>query len=198
MNISKTDLLNLELFRQEDFGEFVQVTEAMDRVAVMFLKNLEGNIKAANFSGSGSLLNNMTYRVSDDGKSVDIILNNYYDYVNQGVKGWGSSKNAPNSPYKYKSLGMSAEGRVSIRNYIQSGKAKITNVRNDRAFGIGTERKAKSLIDARVDTLVYLIKRYGIKATNYFTKTVNESRDDIQLIIAEAVGKDFVLKFKFK
>jgi hypothetical protein len=198
MNISKTDLNDLEIFSQEDFGEFVQVTEAMDRVAVMFLKNLEGNIKAANFSGSGSLLNNMTYRVSDDGKSVDIILNNYYDYVNQGVKGWGSSKNAPNSPYKYKSLGMSAEGRVSIRNYIQSGKAKITNVRNDRAFGIGTERKAKSLIDARVDTLVYLIKRYGIKATNYFTKTVNESRDDIQLIIAEAVGKDFVLKFKFK
>jgi hypothetical protein len=198
MNISKTDLLNLELFRQEGIGEFVQVTEAMDRVAKMFLENLEANINAAKFSGSGSLLSTMDYRVSDDGKSVDIILNNYYDYVNQGVKGWGSSKNAPNSPYKYKSLGMSAEGRVSIRNYIQSGKAKITNVKNDRAFGIGTERKAKSLIDARVDTLVYLIKRYGIKATNYFTKTVNESRDDIQLIIAEAVGKDFVLKFKVK
>jgi hypothetical protein len=46
--------------------------------------------------------------------------------------------------------------------------------------------------------MVYLIKRYGIKATNYFTKTVNESRDDIELIIAEAVGKDIVLKFKVK
>jgi hypothetical protein len=71
-------------------------------------------------------------------------------------------------------------------------------VQNDRAFGIGIEGKRKSLIDARVDTMMYLIRRFGVKATNYFTKTVNESRDDIQLIIAEAVGKDIILKFQIK
>ena len=54
------------------------------------------------------------------------------------------------------------------------------------------------MIDANTDTLMYLIRRFGIKATNYFTKTVNESRDDIQLIIAEAVGKDIILKFQVK
>lgn len=201
MSISKTDLLNLELFRQEGIGEFVQVTEAMDRVAKMFLENLEANINAAKFSGSGSLLSTMDYRVSDDGKSVDIILNNYYDYVNQGVKGWGSSTNAPNSPYAYSKKAKSSSNgdfRRSITEYISSGKAKLRNVQNDRAFGIGIEGKRKSLIDARVDTMMYLIRRFGVKATNYFTKTVNESRDDIQLIIAEAVGKDFVLKFKVK
>jgi hypothetical protein len=201
MNISKKDLNDLEIFSQEEFGEFVQVTEAMDRVAKMFLENLEANINAAKFSGSGSLLSTMDYRVSDDGKSVDIILNNYYDYVNQGVKGWGSSTNAPNSPYAYSKKAKSSSNgdfRRSITEYISSGKAKLRNVQNDRAFGIGIEGKRKSLIDARVDTMMYLIRRFGVKATNYFTKTVNESRDDIQLIIAEAVGKDFVLKFKVK
>jgi hypothetical protein len=199
MKVSTDNLNNLELFRQEDFGEFVQVTEAMDRVAKMFLENLEANIKAAKFAGSGSLLTNMTYDVSPDGKSVDIILNNYYDFVNQGVRGWGSSKNAPNSPYSYSKKPKSSsngEFRKSIKQYIESGKAKISNVRNDRALGIGTERK--SLIDANTDTLMYLIRRFGIKATNYFTKTVNESKDDIQLIIAEAVGKDIILKFQVK
>jgi hypothetical protein len=196
MNISKSNLNDLEILSGEGVGKFEIVTEALDKVAKKFLENLDKNIKAAKFAGSGNLINDATYKVSDDGKSVDIILNKYYDYVNQGVKGWGSSKNAPNSPYKYKSLGMSAEGRVSIRNYIQSGKARISTVRNDKALGIGIERK--SLIEAKVDTMVYLIKRFGIKATNYFTKTVNESRDDIELIIAEAVGKDIVLKFKVK
>ena len=199
MSISNSNLNALPIFAQEGLGEFEILTAAMDKVAVKFLENLEANIKAAKFAGSGSLLTNMTYEVSPDGKSVDIILNNYYDFVNQGVRGWGSSTNAPNSPYSYSKKPKSSsngEFRRSIKQYIESGRAKIQNVRNDRALGIGTERK--SLIDANTDTLMYLIRRFGIKATNYFTKTVNESRDDIQLIIAEAVGKDIILKFQVK
>lgn len=199
MKPSTENLNNLELFLEQDITQFKEVTTAMDAVAKKFLTNLEANIKAANFAGSGSLLSNMTYEVSADGKSVDIILNNYYDFVNQGVKGWGSSKNAPNSPYSYSKKPKSSsngEFRKSIKQYIESGRAKIQNVRSDRALGIGTERK--SLIDANTDTLMYLIRRFGVKATNYFTKTVNESQDDIQLIIAEAVGKDIILKFQVK
>lgn len=199
MNISKSNLNDLPIFTQEGLGEFEILTAALDKVAVKFLENLEANIKSANFAGSGSLLTNATYKVSPDGKAVDIILNNYYDFVNQGVKGWGSSKNAPNSPYAYSKKAKSSsngEFRKSIRQYIESGRAKIRNVRSDRALGIGTERK--SLIDANTDTLMYLIRRFGIKATNYFTKTVEQSQDEIQLIIAEAVGKDIILKFQVK
>jgi hypothetical protein len=194
----RANLNNLELFAEGDIVQFINVDEALDKAAVLFLKNLEANIKAAQFNGSGSLLTNATYRKSEDGKSVDIILNNYFDYVNQGVRGVRSSKNAPNSPYQFKNFGMSEDGRRSIRNYIQSGRAKIRSVKQDRALGIGTERKSKSLIDVQTDTLIYLIKRYGIKATNYFTKTVEQSQQDIQILIAEAVGKDFVLKFQVK
>lgn len=195
----RTNLNDLEILAGEDIILFTRVTEALDAVAKMFLERLEDNIKSAKFKGSGSLLTNMTYRKSDDGKSVDIILNDYYDFVNQGVKGWGSTKNAPNSPYSFSKKPKSSSNgqfRKSITEYVASGRAKIQNVRNDRALGIGTENK--SLIDAKVDTLMYLIRRFGVKATNYFTKTVNESQNDIQLIIAEAVGKDIILKFQVK
>ena len=147
-NAQRTNLNDLELLEGEDITQFVEVTSALNRVAKMFLENLDKNIKAAKFAGSGSLLTNMTYEVSPDGKSVNIILNNYYDFVNQGVRGWGSSNNAPNSPYSYSKKAKSSsngEFRRSIKQYIESGKAKIRNVRNDRALGIGTERK--SLID---------------------------------------------------
>ena len=194
----RANLNDLELFAEGDITQFINVDEALDKAAVLFLKNLEANIKSAQFNGSGSLLTNATYRMSDDRKSVDIILNNYFDYVNKGVKGVRSSKNAPNSPYQFKNYGMSADGRKSIRDYIQSGRAKIRSVKQDKALGIGTEKKSKSLIDVQTDTLIYLIKRYGIKATNYFTKTVEQSQKDIQVLMAEAIGKDFVLKFKVK
>lgn len=194
----RANLDNLELFAEGDVTQFINVDEALDKAAVLFLKNLEANIKSAQFNGSGSLLTNATYRMSDDRKAVDIILNNYFDFVNQGVKGVRSSKNAPNSPYQFKNYGMSADGRKSIRDYIQSGRAKIRSVKQDKALGIGTEKKSKSLIDVQTDTLIYLIKRYGIKATNYFTKTVEQSQKDIQVLMAEAIGKDFVLKFQVK
>lgn len=198
MKVSTNNLNNLELFLEGEVTQFSEVTKALDKAAIVFLKNLEANIKSAQFNGSGSLLSTATYRKSDDGKSVDIILNDYFDYVNQGVRGVRSSKNAPNSPYKFKNFGMSADGRQSIKNYIQSGRAKIRSVKQDKALGIGTERKSKALIDVQTDTMIYLIKKYGIKATNYFTKAVQKSNKDIQLIMAEAVGKDFILKFKFK
>ena len=73
-NAQRTNLNDLELLAGEDITQFVEVTSALDRIAKKFLENLENNINQAKFAGSGSLVKNMTYRKSDDGKSVDIIL----------------------------------------------------------------------------------------------------------------------------
>ena len=64
--------------------------------------------------------------------------------------------------------------KKSLKDYIQSGKAKINVVRKDKALGIGLEKKGvrmsarKSLIDTQVATMGFLIKKFGIKSTNYF------------------------------
>ena len=109
---------------------------------------------------------------------VQIVLPYYFDFPNEGVKGVKSFKNAPNSPYSFKNYGMSQDGRKSIKQYIESGKAVITSVRNDKALGVGTEKKGLSLIDAKTETMIYLIKRYGIKTTNYFNDAVTIFKKD--------------------
>jgi hypothetical protein len=120
----------------------------------------------------------------------------YYDFVNEGVRGVKSSRNAPGSPYKYKNYGMSPDGRKSIKQYIQSGKAKVSSTMNDKARGIGLERKGvkfaekKSLIDRQVDNMIYMIKRFGIKKTNYFTDTVKQVFADFEVQMGEALGYD--------
>jgi hypothetical protein len=95
---------------------------------------------------------------------------------------------------------MSSEGRASLKRYILSGKAKVASVQNDKALGIGGEKKGvafsnKTLIDKQVDTLAYLIKRFGIKKTNYFTDAFNKTFQTFEVDMVEAAGRDIVITF---
>ena len=141
----------------------------------------------------GKILSEAKFRMIDDGAAMQIIVPDYYDFPNEGVKGVKSTKNAPRSPYRFKNYGMSAEGRKNIAEYIRSGKARIETVRKgDKAFGIGRESKHKKLLDAQTEGLIYMIKRQGIKATYYFTDAIKETFKDFELTMSEAVGRDIV------
>ena len=90
---------------------------------------------------------------------------------------------------------MNSEGRAKIKQYIESGRAKVSTVvkTKDKALGIGLEKKKLSLIDAQTNQLIYMIKRFGIKKTNYFTDAVNATfGKDLELRMTEAFGKDIV------
>lgn len=181
----------------DDIGETetkvtLSVTEEMlSLYGKEFLINLGKYANRKNVVASGKILSDSTFRIID-GNTLQILLPDYFDYPNEGVKGWKSSRNAPGSPYQYKSKGMNADGRKSIKQYIQSGHAKIETVRksNDKALGIGREKKHLSLLDAKTNTLVYLIKAFGIKKTSYFNDAIKETFADFEVNMSEAVGAD--------
>jgi len=177
----------------EDKDEFTFANSVFAEYGNKFLLNLAKSANDKKVVASGNLLSQTKFEI--DGNVMRIILPDYYDYPNEGVRGVKSSKNAPTSPYKYKTYGMSNEGRASIRQYIQSGRAKISTVTKtkDKALGIGLEKKKLSLIDAQTNQLVYLIKRFGIKKTNYFTDALNATfGKDFELKMSEAFGKEIV------
>jgi hypothetical protein len=140
------------------------------------------------------------FKIVDDGKTMQIIMPDYFDYPNEGVKGVKSSRNAPTSPYQFKNYGMNAEGRANIKKYIEQGHAKISTVRksNDKALGIGLERKHVSLIDMQTESLIFLIKKYGIKKTSYFTEALNETFKDFEVKMSAALGRDIVFLIEKK
>ena len=160
------------------------------KYATIFLESIEKQIKEKNINASGSLSDNIGVTANEDGSGIKITMVDYYDYVNKGVKGIDSFSNASKSPYKYKTYGMPKSGRDNIKKYIQSGKAKI-NVVNTKKTTIGAEKKKISLIDLKTNTLVYLIKKYGIKTTNYFdiaTETVaKDLGDDLMYLIGKTI-----------
>ena len=191
-------------FGGENLMEFNAVNSILEQYGAELLKNINkfGNNKGV--VGSGELLSNLIPEiVEQDGVTTFTLrMLDYYDYPNQGVKGVDSSKNAPTSDYQYKNYGMSESGRASLKKYIQSGKAKITSVMNDKALGKGGEKigvsfaSKKTLIDRQVDTLAYLIKRFGIKTTNYFTDAFNKTFENFEISVAEAVGTDILITFE--
>lgn len=180
----------------ENKFEIAVATNMLEQYGIEFAKVLAENIKQRGLTASGALADNIFPQMSNNNQTLTVRVLDYYDFVNEGVKGVKSSKNAPGSPYKFKNYGMSPDGRKSIRQYIQSGKAKVSSTMNDKARGIGLERKGvkfaekKSLIDRQVDNMIYMIKRFGIKKTNYFTDTVKQVFADFEVQMGEALGYD--------
>lgn len=177
----------------DQFIEFNESANVFYSFGIKFKKviGIIGNRKGV--AASGHMIGDgCQFSISEDGQTMEITMPDYFDYPNQGVRGVNSSKNAPESPYKFKSYGMNAEGRKSIKDYILSGHAKISTVRknNDAGLGIGREKKHLSLVDIQTNQLIYLIKRFGIKATNYFTETLDEAFKDFGPAMSEALGKD--------
>ncbi len=178
----------------ENNNQFIEFNESANvfysfgikfKKVIGIIGNRKGVAATGNMIGDGC-----QFSVSEDGQVMEITMPDYFDYPNMGVRGVKSSKNAPDSPYKFKTYGMNSEGRQSIKKYIEDGRAKISTVAKDKAFGIGREKKHKSLIDTQTDQLIYLIKRFGIKATNYFTESLDEAFKDFGPQMSEALGKD--------
>jgi hypothetical protein len=197
-NITASQNANLDYLDQ--LGEGLEGLEkaqgnALVKAGQIFLDILSNKIdkyKPALIS-SGNLQTKGRLQIVDD-KRVDIYLPYYYDYVNKGVKGVQSQKNAPNSPYSFKHYGMSADGRKNIKDLIRRGKAMV----QIKQAPVGREKRGKSLEDQKVDTLIYNIKKYGIKRRPYFDEALAESRKEIASIVGKAYGKEITISIKPK
>ena len=168
---------------------YIVIEDTLEQYGSKFLITFNKYINQLDVKASGKLVSETKTLVRQNPKGTSLILSMpyYYDFPNEGVKGWRSSTNAPNSPYKFKTKGMDEEGRKSIKNYIQSGKATINNTGK---YQYGGEKSKKPLIDIQTDNLVYLIKKYGIKATHYFDLAFEETFKELAVDVSEMVGEE--------
>lgn len=192
-------LKGLEFQNRDEFVPFI-AQNILQQYGADFKILVQAYIKSRQVSASGKLADNITSETSDEGNKLTIKMLDYFDFPNEGVKGWGSSKNAQASPYTYRrkaKTNSNGQFQASIKEYILSGKAKVKNVQSP----VGLERKVdrgkkKSLIDKQVDNLIYMIKRYGIKRTEYFNDAFEEAFKDIDVVMGEALGIDIALNIQ--
>jgi hypothetical protein len=158
------------------------ISQVLVKYAEKFKDNLIININKKQVVASGDMERSIEFKLREEGskKVIDVYMNFYAKFVDKGVKGVRSSKNAPSSPYQYKNYGMSADGRASIKKYIESGRAKITTSDVGKYGAVGSEKKKLSLIDVQTNKLIYLIKKYGIKTTNFLSDSIDQSFDGLE------------------
>jgi len=177
------------------------IENELQRLGQELQLNIAESVRAKGLVASGSLIsdNNFVFKFGSEGekKTMELYMNYYADFINQGVQGVVKNSNAPSSPYKFKSFGMSADGRKNIIKYIQSGKAKVRNVKYAKE---GLERKVKtskkSDIEKQADALIGIIKAVGIKRTDYLNEAVAKTFKDVDAKIVDAFNKDIFIRLK--
>lgn len=208
MDINKSQKVNLDFLNDTASVSRMQVVDmkGVDKIlseyAEKFKTNLVASIKTKQITASGDMQSpdNLYFDLveeSDGGRTLNIYVVEYAKFVDKGVKGWGSSKNAPTSPYSYRNpakTSSNGEFRKRIKRYIEEGKGKV-RVSDVRKYGaVGGEQKKLSLIDLKVNKLMYLIRRFGIKTTNFLQQPLEQSFVGLEKKIADEYAVNISVK----
>jgi hypothetical protein len=194
-------LLNRLGAQREDINKLPLLEQLLIQSAANFILKVKENIEVLGISDTGAL--------SDDISSGDLIKQGgtysisvgypagskaakYYDFVNKGVKGVKSG--TPNSPYSFKTLGVSQGMQANILSWIRRN-----NIRGDVAL---TKRQAKrqslsTMVSQSKNqkSLAYAvargIKKKGLRKTGYFDNAVNSIfGGDFTSAVSKILGQD--------
>ena len=169
-----------------------------EKYAVIYTEAIEKSINkkrnGKSIVASGNMFKGIDPQISKEESTMRIYMADYYDFVNKGVKGVKDSSNAPSSPYKYRNYGMNAEGRASIKKYIKDKKVKEVETKKSTTNAVTKQKKKISSIDLQTNTLIYLIKKYGIKTTNFFDEATESVRKSMIEDISEVMAQTIVIQ----
>ena len=126
---------------------------------------------------------------------VKIQTLDYAKFVDEGVSGWAVDRG---SQYRFKTKGVKPSGDLvkSIKAWLMREgsfarvKQKITVNHNEAKRQRITDASTKAAIST-----AYMIKRQGIKPTNYWRKATNEMEDIIKAEFSAALRVDIINNF---
>jgi hypothetical protein len=181
--------------------DFTEVTAK--EINALFIERAEifknewiSQLNSKKIIASGNI-ENVDYQIVQTATSatLNISFPYYAKFVDKGVKGVRSSKNAPDSPYKFKNYGMSAEGRKSIANWLRTAKAKVRTTDVKKYGAKGTEKKFKKIseFDQRLEDTIFNIKKYGIKKRDFIEPTIKKSFEGFEKELSEVIGKTITI-----
>lgn len=154
----------------QEFGDYV-------------IAKAKANLKSSNKSASGKLSESLDYELKVGANSIefDFFAEDYWKFVDKGVKGKTSSAKAPNSPYQFGSgTGKKGGLRSAIDKWvIQKG---LNNVRDKQGRFINRKQMVSMISSA--------IYNRGLRPTEFFSKPFEEGFKQLPDEILEAYGKD--------
>lgn len=181
LDLNGTDVDNLKPFTGD------AITTALYNVAAMFIENANKNLNTVDRVGSGMLGDSIVPTdVVIMGKvySIGINVNDYYKFVDQGVKGWQSGEPG-NSPFGFKQPGKRGSAPknskmvAAIKQWLMKEGLKSAGAENKHPIS-ARERRRQSITDATTSKAIVVamnIKKHGLKRTNFWGMTAAQIND---------------------
>lgn len=193
--------------QREDINKLPLLERLLIQSAANFIIKVKENIEAQGISDTGALSDDIsTGELTKQGGIYSISVGypanskaaKYYDFVNKGVKGVKSG--TPNSPYSFKTLGVSTSMRNNILSWI-----KRNNVKGDVAITKGQAKRqslSKMVSQAtKQKSLAYVvarsIKKKGLRKTGFFDNAVETIfGGDFATAVSKVLGQDIKIFIK--
>jgi hypothetical protein len=119
-----------------------------------------------------------------------VTTQNYWEFVDEGVKGVFNQSKAPNSQFSFKNLGVPPDMLSSFKQYIartgSKGLRKQTLIRKNK-------KKQADLITKEAMSMAVATKIGGIKPMNYVEPAVGAKR---LKLLNKALSKEMAVKIK--
>ncbi len=166
-------------------------------VDAVFLKWAEDSIlimrkiitSKARTKQASTLASDLYPNVIDNGIQI-VTTQNYWEFVDEGVKGVFNKGKAPNSKFSFKNLGVPPDMLNSFKQYIartgSKGLRKQTLIRKNK-------KKQADLITKEAMSMAVATKIGGIKPMNYVDPAVGAKR---LKMLNKALSKEMAVKIK--
>jgi hypothetical protein len=182
-----------------DFEKVIEdgINDVMLKSAKKFVDVWKRVVKEKNIIASGEIESNLVILPPKDVNGVvtlEIELPYYAKFQDRGVKGLKKDP-TNNSPYFFKTWGMSKEGRESVSKWLETAKGKVSSS-DAQKFQVGSERKFKKISeqDSRLNQAIAGIKAGGIKTRNFIDPIVEEAFGEIGKDVAVIYGDKVLIQ----
>jgi hypothetical protein len=140
---------------------------------------------------TGGLASSIRFETTEtaNGIIISVFVNDYYKFIDSGVRGVGRNNKNTTSPYRFRYLNPSQSHVSAIRKWIARNgiKARVTDIKKYGAVGRENRQpKDKSL----AYIIARSIKSKGLERTGFWSSSIDQVFKDFDVKMSQALGID--------
>ncbi len=168
--------------------ELNNIQNTLENLAAQYSLLLAEKLNATNSVSSGDLSESIqptSIEINGSVFTVGIQALKYASFIDEGVDGWANSRG---SRFKFKSKGMPQAAIKNIAAYLER-EGKMNQL--PRKYAV-VKKEAKDWKLAKAESVAYMIKRMGIKATHFWRDATKDFEKYLERELGTAVRVDII------
>jgi hypothetical protein len=156
-----------------------------------FEKQVADELNRLDKVDTGGLASSIRFETAEtaNGIIISVFVNDYYKFVDSGVRGVGRNNINTTSPYKFRYANPSKSHVAAIRKWIARNGIKSIAADVQKYGAVGRENRQPE--DVRLAKIIARsIKSKGLRRTGFWTDSINETFKDFDVKMSQALGID--------